>query len=308
MKVYRQLLCLLLTLLCLAPLRSYAAGAVELSHPASLTITAAHQGAAIAGMQFDAYLISTVDASGELTPLARYQDWADALDIRGQNDAAWQELALSLERELVLDGGVKPSRSAVTDESGVARFTEMALGLYLVRGHSVERDGWVYTTLPFFVLLPEQELDSNTWNYDVLAQAKPEQGEALRDFTVLKLWEDECHPDRRPGSITVQLLCDGEPYGEPVTLPEDGRWQHTWTDLPVNHHWTVTETRVEGYQEPDIRREGNTFLITNTCDGPQEPEQPELPQTGQLWWPVPLLLCAGLALLAVGLLRRRGAR
>lgn len=30
-----------------------------------------------------------------------------------------------------------------------------------------------------------------------------------------------------------------------------------------------------------------------------------LPQTGQLWWPVPVLICAGLACIAVGLFRRR---
>ena len=54
-------------------------------------------------------------------------------------------------------------------------------------------------------------------------------------------------------------------------------------------------------------------------DTPSEPDEeiPEddvpaapgekLPQTGQLWWPVPALLCAGLALTAAGLLRRRNA-
>ena len=31
-----------------------------------------------------------------------------------------------------------------------------------------------------------------------------------------------------------------------------------------------------------------------------------LPQTGQLWWPVPLMLAVGLLLIAIGLLRRRG--
>ena len=37
-----------------------------------------------------------------------------------------------------------------------------------------------------------------------------------------------------------------------------------------------------------------------------EPEK--LPQTGQLWWPVPLLFCAGLIFVAAGLIirRRRG--
>lgn len=31
----------------------------------------------------------------------------------------------------------------------------------------------------------------------------------------------------------------------------------------------------------------------------------KLPQTGQLWWPVPMLLCVGLACVVVGLVRRR---
>ena len=32
----------------------------------------------------------------------------------------------------------------------------------------------------------------------------------------------------------------------------------------------------------------------------------KLPQTGQLWWPVPALLCAGLVLILAGVIRRRG--
>lgn len=44
----------------------------------------------------------------------------------------------------------------------------------------------------------------------------------------------------------------------------------------------------------------------STPDTPDTPVQPTLPQTGQLWWPVPVLLCAGLGLIVVGLVRRRG--
>ena len=32
----------------------------------------------------------------------------------------------------------------------------------------------------------------------------------------------------------------------------------------------------------------------------------KLPQTGQPWWPVPVLLAAGLVLVIIGLVRRRG--
>jgi len=51
-------------------------------------------------------------------------------------------------------------------------------------------------------------------------------------------------------------------------------------------------------------------------NGPPNPDNPDgwvkdgrptkvLPQTGQLWWPVPVLLLAGLVLVVVGLARRK---
>ena len=66
-----------------------------------------------------------------------------------------------------------------------------------------------------------------------------------------------------------------------------------------------------------MTQEGTTFVVTNTYDEgtPENPEQPEnpdqpgnptLPQTGQLWWPVPVLVAGGLLLIVIGLLRRRG--
>lgn len=40
---------------------------------------------------------------------------------------------------------------------------------------------------------------------------------------------------------------------------------------------------------------------------PTPPDDPHLPQTGLLWWPVPVLLCAGLCLTGIGAARRRRA-
>jgi len=44
--------------------------------------------------------------------------------------------------------------------------------------------------------------------------------------------------------------------------------------------------------------------VKNTYKG-TTPTPPSLPQTGQLWWPVPVLAAAGLFCLVLGLLRRR---
>ena len=83
----------------------------------------------------------------------------------------------------------------------------------------------------------------------------------------------------------------------------------------------MAESAVPGYTVA-ITEEGVTFRVENTYrpeepDNPDipdeppplgpgdQPNEPTLPQTGALWWPVPLLAAAGLLLLTVGLLLRR---
>ena len=307
-RITAMLLCVLASFL-LLPMQALAAGSIDLSHGCSLTITAAYDKTPVSGLGLDAYLIATVDECGELTVLDRYQDYAEDLDIRGRHDEAWQSMAQTLAREILLDPDAKPDCSAVTDSDGAAVFPGISMGFYLIPGSTVEKDGYVYSTAPFFVMLPEQNLSSNTWNYVVAANAKPGREPVRADYEVIKVWQDDCHKEQRPESITISLICDGEVY-DTVTLPNDGAWRYTWENLDTNHQWTVTETPVAGYKTADVQQEGNTFLVTNTCDKPATPTQPgkpTLPQTGQLWWPVLVLIAAGLLLIVVGLIRRRGA-
>lgn len=311
MKKYKSLAAFLLCLaaaISFLPVTVLAAGSIDLDHAHSLTVTAAYAKKPISGMRFDAYLISTVDECGELTVTERYRNFTDDLDIRGKNDEAWRQMARVLAREISLDTNLKPSRSAVTDADGVAKFTDIPMGLYLIMGNGVEKDGYVYSTTPFFVVLPEQDMSSNTWNYHVVANAKPGREPVKADFEVIKIWKDDCHKDRRPKSITINLICDGGVY-DTITLPHNGAWSYTWKNLETNHQWTVTEKKENGYKDPDIQQEGNTFIVTNTCNQPAKPTKPgkpTLPQTGQLWWPVPVLIAAGLLFVVIGLLRLRG--
>ena len=311
MKMINRITAVLLSVMAmflLLPMQALAAGSIDLGHAHSLTVTAVYAQNPISGMQFDAYLISTVDECGELTVIDRYRDFADDLDIRGKNGDSWRAMAQTLAREIMLDDTLKPSRSAVTDADGVAKYADIPMGLFLIMGGGAEKDGYVYSTSPFFVMLPEQDLSSNTWNYDVVANAKPGQEPAKEDYEVIKVWKDDCHKDQRPQSITINLICDGEVF-DTIALPHNGAWSYTWKDLESNHQWTVTEKKEDGYQDPDVQQEGNTFIVTNTCDKPTPPTlpgKPSLPQTGQLWWPVPVLITAGLFFVVIGLIRRRG--
>ena len=142
-------------------------------------------------------------------------------------------------------------------------------------------------------------------------------------------------------------LCKLESKLTPVTgLPkkvgEDGN--ATFSDLTFGLYLVVQETAASGYgktapflvsvpylyadeyqydvtsqPKTDLKREvptkptGPTTKPTKPTDPTTKPTTSsgggkKLPQTGQLWWPVPVLACAGLGCIAVGLFRRWEAR
>lgn len=293
-------------LLLLFPISVLAAGSIDKNAQVTLTIDAQYGETPIKGMKFSAYQIASIEETGELTVNERFEKEQEALDIRGKNDSAWAKMAETLEREILLDETLRADAAQKTDSNGKAFFSELSQGLYLIIADGVEQQGFVYTVSAFFVVLPEQDTGKNEWNYQVTANAKPQRNEVLADYRVVKLWKDDCHKSQRPKSIEITLYRDGKAY-ETITLPENGRWEHTWKALSVNHHWTVTEKKQAGYEEPLISQNGNVFTILNTCSKPADSQGTRLPQTGQLWWPIPVLFGAGLFLILLGVIRRKGS-
>lgn len=118
---------------------------------------------------------------------------------------------------------------------------------------------------------------------------------------VKKLWKD---PDGNyktedlPESITLQLYTvatDGtktKVKDATITLPQDGKWEYTFTNLDPTAHYVVEEASVSGYtvsySYPDGTIEttgtlpGGTVIITNT-----EASTYELPSTGSPGGTVP---------------------
>ena len=117
---------------------------------------------------------------------------------------------------------------------------------------------------------------------------------------MIKRWDDAGYEQKRPDTITVTLLKDGT-VCDTRTISRTDSWQYTWSGLPRYNPdgteivWTIQENAVPGYIS-SIRETGDTFILTNT------PEHQKLPQTGLLWWPVPVLAAAGLLLLLAALL------
>lgn len=157
-------------------------------------------------------------------------------------------------------------------------------------------------------------------------------------YEVLKNWNDSGYENFRPSYIQVTIYCDGSEYAV-VYLNSDNNWRYTW-DYEEGHEWTVAETVTGTYgYTTSLTVSETTYRITNTIvppdtpnepgpppENPPTPDEPEvpsipdlpavlgairdlpavlgarrLPQTGQLWWPIPVLVIAGVAFIIAGI-------
>ncbi len=304
------LVCLLAVLLWL-PAPAMAAETIDVDRNVSLTIAYQGNGETISGGVFDLYYVAAVSPQGEFTlagDFAAYPVRVNELDAAGL-----RELAATLSGYVQRDD-ITPLDSGSTDAGGWLTFpckqTGLAPGLYLVMGHPCSQNGYDYWPEPFVVCLPGQDGETGALNYDLAVVPKhdvPPEGETVT-HKVLKVWDDDGGEDERPAEVTVQLLQDGDVY-DTVALTAENNWRYTWDGLDASCVWNVVETVPEGYTVTVVQ-EGLTFVITNSMDvtTPVYPpdDDPDLPQTGQLWWPVPVLVAAGLFLILLGQVRRRG--
>ena len=156
----------------------------------------------------------------------------------------------------------------------------------------------------------------------------PEEEEETK-IHVLKVWKQDQEKER-PDSIVVELLqtdVEGNTtVADRQTLTKENQWSYTWKNLSTVMRWSVSETEVPNGYTVAVAREGNTVVLTNTAKKPGNPDgevnppskkptdkttdktvnkttdktSDKLPQTGQLWWPVLVLLFAGAICLLVG--------
>lgn len=331
---FAAMLCFVL-LVSLLPGPARAAESMDVTHPVSLTVSFRRDSVAMEGAEFRIYLVATMDASGGLTPTDTFHPYLGDL-----SDGSWVNKAATLEGYVLLDK-IPHTDAAKTDAGGLAHFPSsgkvLTKGLYLVRGLRHTFDGRYYDPTAFLVLLPGTDAQTGEWVYDVAVSAKY-QSQPIPDTPttikrkVLKVWDNRHHGSSQPQSVTVYLLRDGVVV-DTVTLNDANNWRKTWDFLDSRYHWMVVEEPVTNY-DTVVFQQGITFVVKNTRredipdetapkpppDSPTKPtecvpkpttsgqnsgkNQP-LPQTGQLWWPVPLLLFAGLGFVIFGLIRRR---
>ncbi len=290
----------------LLPVQAFAS--TDTAQTASLTVRFAVGDDAVPArdVEFQIYRAADLSEDGTFTPCGAFRDYP--VPLTPADADAWRDRAGTLTGYVRRDG-LPPLSDGTTNIYGQLLFPDLTPGLYLVTGGQYTDGNVVYSVEPFLVSLPDEV--EGEWAYDVIVAPKytrHEIGETT-SLRTLKVWADDSADDR-PSSVTVDLMRGGTLYAT-VTLSAENDWRYQWDGLDAAAQWSLTERPVEGYTVT-VSRQGAAFVVTNTgasgSDSPDTPDKPDdtkLPQTGALWWPVPVLLAAGLALVLIGCVRRR---
>lgn len=276
---------------------------IDLERENTLTVSFGESGEGFPEVEFSLYPVAALTEEGEYALTGDFGQYPVSLE--DLDSSGLRSLAQTLDAYVARDT-LTPLLSQKTGEDGRVSFDGLSPGLYLVLGESYTQDNTVYTPSPMLFYLPDQGEDGG-WEYEVTASCKFDQEETT-DTTVSrkvqKVWKDNGNQSKRPEMVFVQLLENGAVV-DTVALSEENNWEYTWEGLDASSRWQVAETSVPDGYTVTVTQEGTLFVVTNTYPGKTPPK---LPQTGLLWWPVPLLACAGLVLVIAGAAARRRGR
>lgn len=313
--VLRIFSCILVCAVMLSTI-AYAAELPDFTEKCSVTLEFSYDDVPVAGAEFKLYRVGEIqreDGDYVLSLSGAYKKYP--VQVNGLDDVQFQKAADTLAGYVGLNGH-KPMKTVTTDAAGVAKLDKLDAGLYLMMGTPLTTEEGLYVVENQLIILPFAENTAGDWLYDLTITPKAEfepAGPEPLQITVVKVWNDKHNGDiQRPVSVTVHLLRNGEKF-ETVVLSEETSWRHEWTDLDRSYSWSVAEDIPADYTV-SINLQGTAFIITNTAKEPpptpppSPTPPPKIPQTGQLWWPVPVLMLIGMGLLAMGIIWRKEDR
>jgi len=293
-KVITLILCLVLVLGTMAS--AFAIDPRDTSAKTSLTVSFAPEDTPAEGVEFRLYYVANVDEFCNMTVAAPFSSYP--IDLSKPTADTYRELEAMITGYIAADN-LSPNYTGATDENGVVTFADIPAGLYFVAGDNFEANRKIYEPTGSLVCLPNR-LEDESWQYDVTVNPKFESRPDSEpvEISVLKVWDDN-NSDKRPESVTVVLYENGETY-DTVTLSKDNNWQYKWEGLYAKSQWSIAEKDIPDGYTATYESQNYRVVITNTKKTTPPPGPPDIPQTGLLWWPVPILAGAGLLLFIIG--------
>ncbi len=300
-KIIGLILCLAVSFTSFAMMVASAGDGVNTERVASLELTYSYGDNCVEGEEIKLYRVADMTGNTRFTRSGAFKSLPISLNtVKSQSE--WKAIA-STAASYVVSERISPTAVETSDENGVAKFTGLATGLYLVSGLRIEFENGYAVFEDFMITLPGVDMDKE-WLYDVKAVPKHTFEEKIEDdvdYKVIKLWKDDGKESQRPREVEISLFCDGE-LRESVKLSDENNWTYEWSSAPL-HTWTVREENVAKDYTVTVSNKEYTIYVTNSLEGPP-------PQTGEeanTYLIVALMSLGGAGLLMFGLRKRRGS-
>lgn len=278
----------------------------------------------LSNMKWNIYRVAQRDAKAACSLTAPFDQYPVSLE--DQTASGYQDAADTLENYAVLDQ-IPAVASGITDANGVLTASGLEIGLYLISGSPIVIGSECY--IPSATLVEMRQQTDGTIDLATYPKftVRPVRADSEEVYTLKKVWQqDEQALEQRPTAITVGIYKDGT-LQENVTLDESNAWTYTWAGNS-SETFRVREQEVPTPYTVVYKKNETQFLIANTRSETSSEETTttlltgstsmttaagtssvstagggntgKLPQTGQLWWPVPVLGTTGLLLFAFG--------
>ena len=312
MKLFRKTLLLLAALLLasavMGPLSAIAAQTIETQRECELIIEFVHDGEPVTGAPISIYRFADVSPNGDVSLCGAFADYP--IDISGDASQRHHSLAQTLNAYAKL-AQIRPDATAQIDQYGFAVVNNLRPGMFLIGNQRFETEEGIYFLSASIVSIPAKLSEDGEWLYSVRVLPKctfrANGRDTVIEKTVQKIWRDEGSEDERPASIEVALLRNGRVY-QTVQLNARNGWSYSWRNLSSKDEWLLAEVNPRGYMVM-ISDDGKITSIYNTRERRDPPpKEPNIPDTGALWWPLPVLAVAGVVLIFAGVVVGRGKK
>ena len=183
------------------------------------------------------------------------------------------------------------------NKDGVATFEDLRTGLYLFTQSAEQASPGYYPVEPFLVSVPVYD---NEYNYHVEAFPNEHEVKIYVKFRLMAIEPDPPGPAPKPDPDPP----GPDPKPDPKPDPDPPGPDPKPDPKPDPDPTPDPKPAPDPDPEPQIEQWAREYLAEPPSL--KEPEAvPRLPQTGQLNWPVPILMAAGAVLFFAGLILRQ---
>lgn len=246
------------------------AAGIDVSRNGTLIIETVHEGQPLKNMSFQVYRVADVSTDGAYALTGVFGGCGEMVnDFKAASQ--WRAAAVRMTQWAREHDAV--GSNIITGDDGRASLVDLQTGLYLVDGSSVTSGTATYTSEAFLVRLPSRKTDG-TMLYEVTVSPKTE---------VTDNPDKPSEPETKPS----------EPETKPSQLETRPSRDHDHEDHrdSSNSNWNSNQV-----QQSTSADQAQT-VETTAAQSDQIQNTEKLPQTGQLKWPVPCLLIAGILIL-----------